>query len=759
MRTKRVDGVPTKKISIFAAAALVASMFIVGSVEANVATSPDTPSNGGEPDGYVVSQLPHSTVYEPAPGIIAGNPSAEAFDIVGADGRHHRQVLLQWQSHQDVPGADAEMLLAQSYDNGFTFPSAKDPLKNGGGPVARLRDGTLIAIGFIPAKVVNDHTLELYRKVSKDNGKSWKDELATFTTDHTFNAKLFNRGIRTHPGIVVAKDAALLMSYYTAYSQDPFWRAEVARSTDGGKTWARWGTIAAPGPNGYYYNETAIARAVNGDLVAVSRTSTDKSGLAELRTSRSSDDGKTWTTPATLKITTATGEPGPTTGILPALRLLPNGIMTLRFGRPDNWIAISPDGLGNSFEQAQTTYVNHPKVISSFQRFHGSSGNGWTAVVASNRLLVTGDNCAPTWGCPETDTGFHTDGEYRVWKKFVDIVGPGVGKIDLLGKHARGKVKLDTNMTAHDPKLPEMSPVGAIDGSTDWASSAVLRPDDDGPATYTLTLDQTYTLTRAGLSLHPGKPAAATVEVSTDGTTWTKVLETGEITSYALRYFPINGQPARQVRITVDDQNADKAGAAFLNEVELYSTVDSFENDPVGQAPRGYTDCVGASVTDFDVNDSRHALRLADAWNDRIARATKVTAPAPKQNLQFQVNSIGYPRAFMFITRGDTAVQKGVKAYQISLFSDGSIAYYDATARKWNRLTEPGVAPQRTWHKIRVEATLAGAEVFLNGKSVGTAPPTTPGVIALAGHQFASSGTGSAYDHFIIDDVEQTYPL
>ena len=34
-----------------------------------------------------------------------------------------------------------------------------------------------------------------------------------------------------------------------------------------------------------------------------------------------------------------------------------------------------------------------------------------------------------------------------------------------------------------------------------------------------------------------------------------------------------------------------------------------------------------ATVTDFDVDDSRHVMRLADAWTDKIATARRVTEP------------------------------------------------------------------------------------------------------------------------------------
>ncbi|MCW3818921.1 discoidin domain-containing protein [Micromonospora sp. DR5-3] len=733
----------------------VAALGVIAIPSPQASSSGENPTDGGDPDGYAIAQQPYSAVYEGAPGVIAGNAFVETFDTIDRNNLPTKHVLMTWQENEDIATVDNLAAMIHSDDRGYTFPSGIDR-NSGSGFYTKLRDGAILMVEFIPAKVIDSHTVELVSRRSTDNGKTWKREAAMFTTDQTFNPARFDRGMRAHRDIFYALDGSLLMGYYTAYQQDSGHRAEIARSIDNGKTWKRYATVGPPTSDGYQYNETGIARAVNGDLVAVMRTyKLGGLALTELRTARSTDDGKTWSTPVPAKITTASGEPAPTTGVMPTLRMLPNGIMTMTWGRPDNWIAISPDGLGNSWEKAQVTYRNYPRVVSSFQRSHGSSGNGAHAVVAANRVLQVGDNCAPSWGCPETDSGFHTDGEYRVWKKFIDIVGPGTGKIDLLGKYAKKKVTIDTTMTSTNPKLPEMSPLGAIDGSTEWASSAV-RKDREVPATYTLTLDRTYTLTRAGLSLHPGQPSAAKVEASVDGTTWTTVVDTGQITSHALEYFDIDKVRAKQVRVTVNDPSSN--GAAFLNEVELYSTVDSFENDPVNQVPRGYTDAVGVTVTDFDVDDSRHVMRLADAWSDRIAQATRVSAAAPKQTLEFRVNSIGYARSFGFTTRGDTASAHGLPAYQMNVGSDGSIGWYDGTAKKWNKLTPAGTVPQKEWHTIRVEATLTGAEVFLDGAPVGSAPPTTPGITALTGHQFASSGTASFYDHFLIDDVEQTNP-
>ncbi|GAA0898518.1 hypothetical protein GCM10009557_73840 [Virgisporangium ochraceum] len=573
-----------------------------------------------------------------------------------------------------------------------------------------------------------------------------------FTTDRTFDSTAFDRGIRAHRDILEDPQGNLLLTYYTKSQGESAGAAEMAISRDKGRSWQRYATLFPPIGN-RSFNEVGVSWAVNGDLVAVSRSHVG-SALSQMYTARSTDKGRTWSAPVPVRIATASGEPAPQTGVMPVLHLLPNGIMTLTFGRPDNWVAISPDGLGNSFEQAQVTYRNFPEQdTGAFQRTHGSSGNGAHAVVGPNRILQVGDNCAPSWGCPATDAGFQIDGEYRVWKKFVDIDAPGVGRIDLLSKFHSGAVSIETDMKGTNRDLPETRPVGAIDGSTDWAASAV-RETRDGTGRFTLNLDRTYTLTKAGLSLHPGLPSSAVVEVSTDRTQWTKVVDTGTVTSYALTYFPVDRVAAKYVRVTVKDPNR---GLALLNELELHSTVDSFENDAVGYVPRGYTNAIGATVTNRDTGGDGHALRLADAWNDRIAQATWKSAPAPTQKLAFRVQSVGYARSLSFVTNGTNASGATVAAFQIAMQADGRLAWYGAATRVWTKFTTVEQAvPQKTWAGIEVRATLTGAEVFLDGTPVGTVPPTNAGVAALTGHTFSTSGTAPTYDNFVIDDVEQT---
>ncbi|MFC7622804.1 exo-alpha-sialidase [Microlunatus sp. GCM10028923] len=709
----------------------------------------EQPRDGAAPDGYLIAQQAVVPMYEPPPGVIAGNNLADAFDGVDSDGDQVRTVLMSWQSNEDVGTADSERLLARSTDNGHTFPYGYTDTISGF--YSKLRDGDILGVEFIPQSA-DTHTATLIQRRSSDLGATWKEETAAFSTDKTFDAKVFNRGLRIHRDILEDSQGRLLLPYYTKYAEDSAGSAEIAISKDNGKTWRRLSTIF-PADGNRAFNETGVSWASNGDLVAVARSHVG-STLSQLYTARSTDEGRTWSAPEPIMITTASGEPAPTTGVMPVLDLLPNGVMTLTFGRPDNWVAISPDGTGRSFEQAQVTYRNFPdQDLGAFQRSHGSSGNGSHAVVGPNRILQVGDNCAPSWGCPPTDSGFHVDGKYRVWKTFIDILAPGFGKIDLRSKVESGAIKINTTMTSLDSKLPELGPRGPLDGSTDWASSAFAR--DQAKGTYTLTLDREYDLTKAGLSLHRGKASAATVEVSLDGRAWTQVVDTGAVTSYALRYYPLDRVPAKYVRITVNDPTA---GGALLNEIELYSTTNSFENEAVDTVPRGYTDAVGATVVDFDTSGDGHALRLADAWKDATAQATWTSDPAATQHLAFRFASLGYPRTLQFVTLGRTAEGTVVPAYQLAVQSDGALASYDAATGVWTKITSPGAAPQKQWHRIRVEATLTEAKVYLADQLVGTVAPTTGGVTGLSGHRFATTGTAPSYDNFVIDDVEQTSP-
>jgi len=315
-------------------------------------------------------------------------------------------------------------------------------------------------------------------------------------------------------------DAAgnLYISYYTRYTGDLGTRTEVAISRDNGVTWTRHGPIIQSSAT-QQYDEAGIAWAPNGEMVAVvTQDEVVPAGSArkhvKLITARSTD-GQTWTGHKVLPISYGAGysiRPDAAGvrryGVSPSLVLLGNGAMTLRFGRPDNWFAISTDG-GNSFVQARRTYVNYP---SSGNPYHGSSGNGNHAAVADDRVLVVGDNCAPSWGCPAADSGFTIDDKYRVWKKFITVARPAAG-----------------------------------------AKIATARADR-------LTLTQPRRLTEIGVRLAYGVRSDARVEGLVDGT-WREVARFDGIMGYCMSY----------TRIDATVTQGRVVGTAKVAEVELDS--------------------------------------------------------------------------------------------------------------------------------------------------------------------------------------------
>ncbi len=85
-------------VALVAAAVLVIGPSSAGGV-------PEEPTDGGDPNGFVLAQHPYSTVFEPPPGVIAGNPSLDTFDEVDQAGLPRKRAQLFWGSNEDVASA------------------------------------------------------------------------------------------------------------------------------------------------------------------------------------------------------------------------------------------------------------------------------------------------------------------------------------------------------------------------------------------------------------------------------------------------------------------------------------------------------------------------------------------------------------------------------------------------------------------------------------------------------------------------------
>jgi hypothetical protein len=132
-----------------------------------------------------------------------------------------------------------------------------------------------------------------------------------------------------------------------------FNRDILLRSTDGGRSWKEYGTIAAlpvgdrpawVGPEGF--NEGSLAFLADGRLYAVYRTSGRTGTIGH---GWSADGGKTWTTPASIGFA----------GVAPRVHRLSNGMLVLVTGRPGPVVLhFNLDGTGREWSRAVTIYTD-----------------------------------------------------------------------------------------------------------------------------------------------------------------------------------------------------------------------------------------------------------------------------------------------------------------------------------------------------------------------------------------------------------------
>jgi len=134
--------------------------------------------------------------------------------------------------------------------------------------------------------------------------------------------------------------------YYITEKDKRQRRLVLVRSPDQGRTWDEFGVIAglAPGETPWNWmgedgpSEAAIVRLADRRLYSIFRTG----GSAYMGHSWSSDDGRTWTRPA------STGFKG----VAPHLRRLSNGVLACTYGRPGPvTIMFSMDGAGRNWSQ------------------------------------------------------------------------------------------------------------------------------------------------------------------------------------------------------------------------------------------------------------------------------------------------------------------------------------------------------------------------------------------------------------------------
>jgi len=255
----------------------------------------------------------------------------------------------------------------RSSDAGKTWRQAT-PFDTG---AYQFPDGEIVQLGFRSRQTDRPgiFAIDLWR--SKDNGKTKRKERAILNvpeaTGGTDDQGKPVAGPVCDHAIVCLRDGSLLAACYGQFKTDkvlcevfpPEWRfykyrTYVVRSTDRGRTWKYWATVAYdPSVGIESFCEADLLRLPGGDILCFMRTGGARGKHTPMYMSRSSDDGRTWAKPV----------PIADRGVWPNACRMRNGVLVITYGRPGNWLAFSLDN-GHSwighfcFADAATTSYN-----------------------------------------------------------------------------------------------------------------------------------------------------------------------------------------------------------------------------------------------------------------------------------------------------------------------------------------------------------------------------------------------------------------
>ncbi len=725
-------------------------------------------------------------VLGPDATVLDGNASptwyamAEAYDS-GTATAPTRPVFGGYVTHTDGDGYSTPSQLV-SANRGLTFSQTS---QEGYEASTRLDDGRVIQGEFLGQTSVTLQQRTIKMRYSDNDG-------ATFPTEVTASLNIAPQTFSHHTAnffptsMVQVPGGLLLMAGYGILdigSGTGVGSALLMQSSDGGASWTLRSTVAQ-GSTALGFSETAIALTSNGQLLAVSRSSS----YDNLWERRSTTLGSTWTTAPQGIPEFAKDSSGnrPFGRINPRLALLPNGILALVAGRPDNHIALSYDGTGNTWDVKKNFYHNHDTANPQDMN-EGSSANADFAWTEANRAVLLADTCHAvrfqgvnynkcTWHANTMSDGIY---DYQIKRVMADVLTADTGKIDLAGKVSAGTVSLGGNLGTTVPGHPRTGNRGAVDGSNEAWSSAVRS---GGGGTFDITLDRTYALSKVGLSLAIGGAESATVQTRVNPTDPWSTWYTTTQTTYALRYSTgLAPRSARYVRVLTGTSSVCPTGVAapcsLLNEIELYANdVDSFENDPVNGIPRGYSvdytvgnDGVGhqgvwASQATSGSGSGRVA-RIVDDSGDHLPALRRTEAATSVKTVEFRFHpdqwrpvGQGAASAFLFGVLATPVGGARQVAYHLAIWHDGTVRFHNGS--EWRTLgTGPALNPSTSctggciWNTVRVRATTTQAVVSVNGTAIGTATRFDRGSSSLVGHQFSASSTADAAESFVVDDI------
>lgn len=686
----------------------------------------NTVSDGTDPAVNELSLGAQWYPFSPAPGVLASTPLAFSFDHV-VDGLRVKKTLLNVQGSEDSSTAVLNMTQLVAENNNKVF----FPAEGGGlgkdwayGSMGRMRDGSVLAAMFRPTGAPAPNRVGIPMARSTDLGRTWQKWTAPLVENlvklsyYRFNGR----------DIMELNDGTLLTGVYGAKTGScpppntatpPDCHALILQSTDSGKTWSQRSEI----PGGNDLTEFTLSRTSDGRLLMVARAGEAHNAATKpMKQAYSDDDGKTWT-----PVTTFVPPPGlPVEGIQPQLVLQSNGALVLSYGRPDNYVAVSWDGTGKTWDAGKLTYSNYIRK-GFLGRWMGTSGNTSLTPEQPNSSVQFGDICVVIWSCQEYG---QQNGD---WARRIDAVTPGKGKLDLAGGVKAGTMKLTGDVLPADPRFGEQRLAGAVDGSNEYLAAA--RFADGARKVIDLQLDRQYTLNRIGLMLDRGVANSAQVQLSTDGKNWGRpVLQRTNSTDFAVRYTDIKPTAARYVRVSGIGRDAFTA----LNELELYGAdLWTFENDAVNVTPRGTVDTLHAFTADTIMpgqNSQRRAI-LVDTDPNSMGRMTfpfTATPAGKKLQLDFGYSGEGYGTGANWEILGTDAAGKQVTAWKFHFRPAAGGKGFDLTVwdgAAWQLVgTFPTFTPNYQWIPVTSTIGADSASITVHGQTLTTTIKTADAV-------------------------------
>lgn len=223
---------------------------------------------------------------------------------------------------------------------------------------------------------------------------------ATFTNwpkpDKNFEPKLGLAGFVTNGQIVPRAGNGWLMTLYGWFKDDKRYSLVVAES-DEGKNWKVRSVIAGPEcklPGGEGPCEAALARLKDGRLLCVYRLASN----VPYGHSFSSDDGKTWTEPASL--------PKDVFSVQPSLVVLKDGAIALSGGRPGIFLYLNAAGDAKTWEKVDLMAHHNATVPTKETIVAVGNTSAYTEVVAldDKNLLVIYDRIPHSWNAIPNDS-------------------------------------------------------------------------------------------------------------------------------------------------------------------------------------------------------------------------------------------------------------------------------------------------------------------------------------------------------------------